>query len=176
MIAARTSDVLSRIELMAGDAEAAEAKLRADFEVLTEMDERYVRPNIAALLAKALFELGRADEAEAYARIAAEIADEDDVEAQALLRSVRARVLAARGQAEEARALALEVIQLVRETTPRPARRLAADVSEALEDSPEERSLPRGRPAPYEQKRHLVGMARVEAEPIGAPRRPEYPM
>jgi class 3 adenylate cyclase/tetratricopeptide (TPR) repeat protein len=170
VIAARTSDVLSRIELMAGDAEAAEAKLRADFEVLTEMDERYVRPNIAALLAKALFELGRADEAEAYARIAAEIADEDDVEAQALLRSVRARVLAARGQAEEAHALALEVIQLVRETDS-PVLRADSllDVSEALEDSPEERiaALEEARSL-YEQKRHLVGMARVEAELVGA--------
>jgi tetratricopeptide (TPR) repeat protein len=170
-IAARTSDVLSRIELLAGDAEAAEAKLRADFEVLTAMDENFVRPNIAALLSKALLELGRADEAEELARIAEEIASPDDVEAQALLRSVRARILAARGRDAEARALAAEVLELVA-ATDAPVLRADSllDLAEALESSPEERAaaLEEAR-ALYEQKRHLVGIARVEAELVVAP-------
>ena len=170
-IAARTSDVLSRIELLAGDAEAAEAKLRADFEVLTAMDENFVRPNIAALLSKALLELGRSDEAEELARVAEEIASPDDVEAQALLRSVRARILAARGRDAEARALAAEVLELVA-ATDAPVLRADSllDLAEALESAPEERAaaLEEAR-ALYEQKRHLVGIARVEAELVVAP-------
>jgi class 3 adenylate cyclase/tetratricopeptide (TPR) repeat protein len=173
-IAARTSDLASRIELLAGDAEAAEAKLRADFEVLTAMDENYARPNIAALLAKALFELGRIEEAEELAGVAEEIASPDDVEAQALLRSVRARILAARGRDAEARALAAEVIELVAGTDA-PILRADSllDLSEALESSPAERAaaLEEAR-ALYEQKRHLVGIARVEAVLVGEPALP----
>ena len=91
---------------MAGDLQAAEAKLRADYDALTAMDERYFRPNIAALLAKTLYELDRLDEAEELAAVAAELADPEDVEAQALLQSVQARLLAARGRTDEAHALA----------------------------------------------------------------------
>jgi tetratricopeptide (TPR) repeat protein len=173
VIAARTSDVASRIELLAGDAEAAEAKLRADFDVLTALDENYVRPNIAALLSKTLLELGRADEAEAFAAVADEIASPDDVEAQALLRSVRARILSARGLDAEARVLAAEVLDLVA-ATDAPVLRADSllDVAEALESSPAERLavLEEAR-ALYEQKRHLVGIARVEAE-LAAPALP----
>ena len=163
----------SRIELLAGDAEAAEAKLRADFDVLTALDENYVRPNIAALLSKTLLELGRADEAEAFAAVADEIASPDDVEAQALLRSVRARILSARGLDAEARALAAEVLDLVA-ATDAPVLRADSllDVAEALESSPAARLavLEEAR-ALYEQKRHLVGIARVEAE-LAAPALP----
>jgi class 3 adenylate cyclase/tetratricopeptide (TPR) repeat protein len=171
VIAARTSHASSRIESMAGDPEAAEAKLRADFEVLTAMDERYVRPIIAALLAKALFELGRTDEAEEFAGVTAEIASPDDLEAQALLRSVRARVLASRGQLADARALAHEVLELVGQTDDLVLRAdsLVA-VAEALEGSPEERVAALGEALElYEQKRHLVGVARVEAELAATP-------
>jgi len=166
VIAARTSDVSSRIELLAGDPEAAEARLRADFELLTAMDENYVRPNIAALLSKALLELGRTEEAEEFAALAAEIASPDDVEAQAVLRAVQARILVARGRDADARELADEVLRLVSDTDA-PVLRADSllDIAEALESSPVDRvgALEEAR-ALYEQKRHLVGIARVEAE------------
>jgi hypothetical protein len=139
--------------------------------VLTAMDERYVRPIIAALLAKALFELGRTDEAEEFAGVTAEIASPDDLEAQALLRSVRARVLASRGQLADPRALAHEVLELVGQTDDLVLRAdsLVA-VAEALEGSPEERVAALGEALElYEQKRHLVGVARVEAELAATP-------
>ena len=104
--AARTSDATARIELLAGDAEAAEAKLRADYDALTAMRERYVLPNIAAMLAKTLVELGRLDEAGEIAGIAEGLAADDDVEAQIVLRTVRARLAASAGRADEARLLA----------------------------------------------------------------------
>ena len=98
VLAARTSDFSSRIELMAGDPQAAEAKLRADYDALTALDERYFLPNIAALLAKTLFELDRLEEAEEFVNVAAGLSDAEDVEAQALLQSVQARLLAAWGR------------------------------------------------------------------------------
>ena len=97
VLAARTSDASSRVELMAGEPEEAESKLRADYDTLTAMDDHYFRPNIAALLSKTLYDLGRFEEAESFADIASELASSDDIEARALVGSVRARLLASRG-------------------------------------------------------------------------------
>ena len=105
VLAARTSDASSRVELMAGEPEAAESKLRTDYDTLTAMDDHYFRPNIAALLAKTLYDLGRFEEAESFADVAAELASSDDIEARALVGSVRARLLASRGYPAEAREL-----------------------------------------------------------------------
>jgi class 3 adenylate cyclase/predicted ATPase len=169
VLAARTSDASARIELMAGEAEAAAAALRADFDALTAMDERYFRPNIAVLLARALVELGRYDEAEEAVATAVEIASPDDVEAQALLRAVRARLLVARGRPERAEGLAREALELIRETDS-PALRAdtLVDLAKAFEFSPVERAavLEEAR-ALYEQKRHAVGIARVDGELAG---------
>jgi hypothetical protein len=154
---------------MAGDPEAAEALLRADYEALTAMEENYLRPFIAACLARALFEAGRIDEADELAAVAAEIADPDDVEPQAIVRSVRARVLVSRGDAETARALAYEALALIGETDDLSLR---ADsllaVAGTLEDSPDERVAVLGEAlALFERKRHLIGVERVEAELAG---------
>jgi tetratricopeptide (TPR) repeat protein len=164
-IAARTSVASSQIELMAGDPESAERKIRADFEALTAMDERFVRPYIAALLAKVLVELGRHDEADDVVSVAVQIASEDDVEAQVVMRSVHARILAARGQSTEARIVAQGVLELARGTdSPVLHADTLVDLAELFDDSPTERSAVLEQAlALYEQKRHLVGMARVNA-------------
>jgi tetratricopeptide (TPR) repeat protein len=167
----RTSEAWSRIDLMAGDLEAAEEKLRADYDALTAMDENYVRPNIAAMLAKTLYELNRPDEAEELVNVAADLADPEDIEAQALLRSVQARLLASRGRRDEALALAREVIPLTRETDAPVFRAdTLVDLTEALEAAPDERiaALDEARTL-YGQKQHLLGIARVDAalrEPV----------
>jgi tetratricopeptide (TPR) repeat protein len=166
VLEARTSDFWSRIELMAGDPAAAEAKLRADYDALTTMNERFFLPNIAALLAKALFELDRLDEAEELVSVAAELSDAEDVEAQALLQTVQARLLAARGRAAEARLVARAAVVLTGQTDA-PVLRADAlvDVADVLGETPEERTaaLDEARSL-YEQKQHLVGLARVDAE------------
>jgi tetratricopeptide (TPR) repeat protein len=162
--AARTSDSTARIELMAGDPEAAEAKLRADYEALTAMQERYVLPNIAALLAKTLIELGRLDDAEAIADIAEELAGDDDIEAQVELRAVRARLAAAAGRAEDARTLAREAVELTGQTdSPVLRADTLLEVAEVFEGPDGERraALEEAR-ALYRQKAHRVGMARVD--------------
>jgi class 3 adenylate cyclase/tetratricopeptide (TPR) repeat protein len=163
--AARTSDATARIELMAGDPAAAEARLRADYDALTALEERYVLPNIAALLAKTLVELGRLEEAAEVASVAEALADADDVEAQAVLRAVRARLLGARGARDEARVLALEAVELTRQTDAPVLRAdTLVEVADTLEASAGEgtAALEEAREL-YERKRHLVGLARVEA-------------
>jgi class 3 adenylate cyclase/tetratricopeptide (TPR) repeat protein len=166
VLAARTSDFSSRIELMAEEPGAAEERLRIDYDALTAMDERYFLPNIAALLAKTLFELDRLDEAEELVAVAGGLTDPEDVEAQALLQSVQARLLAARGHPEEAKARARAAVELAGHTDA-PVLRADAlfDVSSVFGDAGGERTaaLEEAR-ALYRQKQHLVGLARVEAE------------
>jgi ATP/maltotriose-dependent transcriptional regulator MalT len=172
VLATQTSCSSSRIEFIAGDALAAESKLRADYDALTAMDERYVRPIVAALLAKALVALDRLDEAHEVVGVAAEIASLDDIEAQALVRSVQANLHAAHGRPAQAESLAREVVLLVSQTDS-PVLRADAllDVSFALAGSPEERLRVLGEArALYEGKQHLLGVAQVEACLAESPR------
>src|SRR5204863_9493771 len=116
LLASHTSLTGGRVELRAGDPAAAEIVLRRDYDALGTLGERYFRPLVGSLLARALFELGRLDEAvEVVAEVRAEAAD-DDVEAQALWRLVQARVAAERGAHDEAERLAAESIARLDET------------------------------------------------------------
>ncbi len=85
VLLAQTSCSSSRVEFIAGDVQAAETALRADYEALTALDERYFRPLVAALLAKALLALDRRDEAREFVEVAEALASPDDIEAQALV-------------------------------------------------------------------------------------------
>jgi ATP/maltotriose-dependent transcriptional regulator MalT len=116
VLAAWTAIHWARIELLAGDLNTAERELRQATDTLTGLGERYLLPPTAALLAQVLYAQGRADEAEQASRTAEEIAAVDDVEAQTLWRSVRAKVLAGRDRFEEAEQLAREAVRLIRAT------------------------------------------------------------
>jgi tetratricopeptide (TPR) repeat protein len=115
-LAASLSDHTSRVELLAGDAEAAEHELRRDYDVLAAMNEAYFRSTIGALLGHVLWALGRYDEAVGFARIARELADVDDIYSQVLWRTVEARYLARAGSSEAAIALAREALSLAEQT------------------------------------------------------------
>jgi class 3 adenylate cyclase/tetratricopeptide (TPR) repeat protein len=115
-LAASLSDHTSRVELLAGDPEAAERELRRDYDVLAAMNEAYFRSTIGALLGHVLWTLGRYDEAVSFARISKELADTDDIYSQVLWRTVEAKYLARGGSSDEAVALAREALALV-ETT-----------------------------------------------------------
>jgi tetratricopeptide (TPR) repeat protein len=106
--ASSTSIDSGRVELLAGDAEAAERELRRDYDALEALGEAYLRSTVAAMLGEALWQLGRLDEADEFAGIAASLADEDDVVSQVGWRSTRAKVFAARGNTTEAIELAEE--------------------------------------------------------------------
>jgi class 3 adenylate cyclase/tetratricopeptide (TPR) repeat protein len=108
VLAAWTSLASARVELLAGDPARAERELVRDYEALAAMGERYFLPLIAAHLAQAVQAQERDDEAARLAATAQELADEDDVEAQALWRRVRAKALARAGRLEEAEELVRE--------------------------------------------------------------------
>jgi predicted ATPase/class 3 adenylate cyclase len=106
VLAASTSFMIARVELLAGAPEAAEVDLRHDYERLEAMGEILFRTSIGAMLAQALCEQGRIDEAETYAVESQRLAAGDDIEVDCLCRSVRAKVHAKRGEFAEAVELA----------------------------------------------------------------------
>jgi ATP/maltotriose-dependent transcriptional regulator MalT len=69
---------------------------------------------VDGLLSRVLYTLDRFDEADELALAVREMAIEDDVDAQALWRSVRAMLLARRGEVEDAITLSLEAIEMRR--------------------------------------------------------------
>ena len=113
---AATSQNEALIEMLAGDSAAAEASLRLGFDALTEMGEQAFLSTTAAFLARAVFEQNRVDEAEELAQLSARLAATGDLLTQVLWRGVQARVLAARGQLEDAEALAREAVSLAEQT------------------------------------------------------------
>ena len=112
--AALTSAIASGpVELIAGDALAAEAELRRDHETLVAMGERNFISTNAAFLAEALYRQGRDGEALAMTEESESIADADDVATQYLWRSVRAKLLARQGGFSEAESLGREAIAII---------------------------------------------------------------
>jgi tetratricopeptide (TPR) repeat protein len=100
------------IELLAGDAHAAESELRWGYRKLGEIGEVGWLSTVVALLAEAVYADGRYDEAEELSRIGAGAAGTEDVYSQVLWRCVRAKVLARRDRPAEALALAAEATTL----------------------------------------------------------------
>ncbi len=112
--AALTSAVASGpVELIAGDAAAAEAELRRDYDALSAMGERNYISTTAAFLAEALYREARDEEAMAMTRQSEQIAADDDVATQYLWRSVRAKLVARRGELAEGEALAREAVGII---------------------------------------------------------------
>jgi class 3 adenylate cyclase/tetratricopeptide (TPR) repeat protein len=106
----------SPLELWAGDAVAAEREARRGVELARQIGDRGRLPNLAALLADALLEQGRVGDAEEYANLARELAQEADASAEALWRMATARVLARTGAPDEAVRLAQDAMAILRAT------------------------------------------------------------
>jgi class 3 adenylate cyclase len=104
------------IELLAGDDEAAVERLREGYDGLGRLGEIGYRSTIGTLLADALERLGQDEAAEAVLRECQTIAAVDDFDPQARLRWVRARMLARRGEFEEAEQLAREAVAIMAPT------------------------------------------------------------
>ena len=114
MLAALTSIDSGVVELLADDPVAAERELRRDYETLERMGERNYISTTAAFLADALSVQERDDEALEYTRISKEVAAADDVSSQSLWRLVRGRILARRGDLDDAEALVREGLAIIR--------------------------------------------------------------
>jgi hypothetical protein len=138
---------------------------RIDFSALKEMGEKYLLSTIAGELARAVYAQSRLEEALALSIAAEEMSADDDIGSQVVWRSVRARVLAQRGEHREADRLAPEAVALGEGTDMLNLQGSAcADLAEVLAPagSPEgaadalEQSLAR-----YQRKDNIVMVERV---------------
>jgi class 3 adenylate cyclase/tetratricopeptide (TPR) repeat protein len=102
----------AEIELLAGNAEGAERALRSGYEAVSRMGEGGQMALLNALLARALYALGRLEDAEMCTRRSEATASADDVASAILWRSTRAKVAARWGHADEARSLAREALAI----------------------------------------------------------------
>ena len=110
---------VGRWELLAGDPERAEQALRPCYHALRGAGNLAFSSTLAGQLAHALVDLGRPEDAAAYATAARDEAGEADVLSQVLWRSALARALAEQGDAEDSLDLADEAVALA-ETTEWP--------------------------------------------------------
>ncbi len=110
-LAASTAQDLVRMELLAGNLASAEREAREDYAFLSDMGETYQLATLAALLSRVVRDLGRDAEALEFSEAAEAAAGKDDIESQALWRSIRAPILARAGELEDAVELARAALQ-----------------------------------------------------------------
>jgi ATP/maltotriose-dependent transcriptional regulator MalT len=104
------------VRLLLDQPARAEERLRTDMETLSAMGSRSALATTTALLAHAVYALGRATDAGELCATAREYAAPDDTVTQTVWRSVQAKVLAGDGRCREAEALAREAVALVAPT------------------------------------------------------------
>jgi predicted ATPase len=153
------------VEMLAGNPAAAAATLRRSDEALHQMGERSFRSTIAGLLAHALCALGEDDEAERFSRACEEAAVDEDVFSQVLWRSARAKVLARRGEADEAEAAAREAVAIAERTdllnTQADALLDLAEVLALAGRAEEAKAAAREAAGRFERKGNLPSLARA---------------
>jgi tetratricopeptide (TPR) repeat protein len=98
------------LEMLAGDLEASERELGAACDVLEAAGEKGWLSTMSAFRAWVLDGLGRLDAAKEAVRVSREAATSDDFNAQAMWRSGGAKLLARRGQFDEAERLGREAV------------------------------------------------------------------
>ncbi len=106
----------AHVRLLAGRPDLAEIPLREGIENLSEMGEGRALATTTAMLAQAVFEQGRAEEADELCRVTEHAAAPDDIVTQAIWRGVRARLLASEGRCGEAVAQARDAVSLIEVT------------------------------------------------------------
>jgi tetratricopeptide (TPR) repeat protein len=166
---------VSEIELLAGRADAAEPPLRESCGLLGAMRASSPLATRSAALAEVLYLQGRLDDAESWCETAERHAGRDDLSAQVGWRGVRAKLLARRGELDEAERVARAAVSLSAPTDSLNARaRCLLDLAEVLRT----RGLVEGGSACvhealqlYERKENVVAReraARLLTEPAAA--------
>jgi tetratricopeptide (TPR) repeat protein len=108
--------VLGIVERLGGNADAAEKALRESYELLEREGDTSHLSFAAALLARALYDLGRDDEAMTMSEVSERTGAPDDFDTQMQWRVVRAKLLARAGGLEDAVVLAEEAERAGRQT------------------------------------------------------------
>lgn len=159
------------VEMLAGDAAAAESRLRPAYDRLDEMGETALRSTTAAMLSQAVYAQHRFEEAEELCRVSEQTAALDDLVTQVMWRSVHAKILARQRHGAEAGALAHEAVQLVERTDLLTHHGDAlldlAEVLQILGRSVEADAAVRQAVALYERKGNVVSAARARSR-LGA--------
>jgi class 3 adenylate cyclase/tetratricopeptide (TPR) repeat protein len=149
------------IELLAGDPVAAEASFRRACEVLEQIGEQNFLASVMVWRARAFYEQGRYAEAGEWVHRGETMAGPEDIEAQASLRTTRAKILARQADFDAAIRLAGEGSSLLADAdTPESRGIVLTDLGEVLllagrggdARKPLDEAL-----AIYQAKGHLVG-------------------
>jgi class 3 adenylate cyclase/tetratricopeptide (TPR) repeat protein len=166
LFAAEISMQESEVELYAGnDQRASEVALQGVTE-LGRLGEQGWMSTVAGHAAEALYRLGQDDEAWRLTETAAEATSDDDVISQMLIRQVRAKILARRGELDDAERRAREALTLGEPTDSLEVKAnsycdLATVLAVAGKSDAALDALARAR-ALFEEKGHTAGVARVE--------------
>ena len=162
--------VSADVELLAGDPVTAEWKLRRGYRILDGAGERRVLSTVASRLAETVYLQHRYDEAEQLTNISEQLAGSGDIASHIERRSVRAKVVAKRGEFELAERLAREAVRLADETDDIGRQAMArVDLAEVLRSagrSDDTISLVDHARGLFEQKGNVVA-ARATGELLG---------
>lgn len=121
------------VEMLAGKLDAAERAVRSGYQALEKMGGTGPLGVVAAMLARVLLLQERYEEAEEVTRVCERIAGEHQVDVQVKWRSVRAVLLARRGQIERGEKLAREALDHAERTDqPDTLAEAYADLAEVL--------------------------------------------
>ena len=174
-VLAYCATVLGEVELLAEDVAAATAVLDA---LCTELAERSAHSQLASRasdFAWALLLQQRLEEAETWIDVAQRYAAEDDTNAQLMLRPVRARLLAERGDIPAAEETAREGVLLADRTDDLNRRAWAygvlADVLRIADRRDDAVAAFNEAGRLYELKGNVVGLAQVRKQAQGPPKR-----
>jgi class 3 adenylate cyclase/tetratricopeptide (TPR) repeat protein len=116
LLAAASSLGYAYQEIQAGRPEVAERIALEGAERLKQFGDQGFYSTTIGMVAEAVYRQGRYDEAEEWTLAVAEAAMETDYEPQITWRLVRGKVLARRGQFEEAKALGRRAVEMARAT------------------------------------------------------------
>jgi class 3 adenylate cyclase/tetratricopeptide (TPR) repeat protein len=156
------------VEMLAGQPEVAEERLRLGYGRLQEMGERALLPTTAAMLAQAIHAQGRYQEADAFCLVSEQTAAPEDFSTQVMWRGVRAKLLGRQGRLDEAAALAREAVRLAEPTDMLTIRADALfDLAEVLDlcgPSAEADAAAREGLSLYDRKGDQVSAARVRRQ------------
>ena len=114
--AASAAETYGMVEMLAGDPVAAEREFAHGYELLREIGEGTLSPDLAAMRARAMYAQGRYQEAERLTRVCEGAASQEDTDSQIQWRLTRARVLARQGRVTEGNRLARDAVALAEET------------------------------------------------------------